>query len=193
MSLQNIEKIVYVEEAKNRDQTEELDRYWLKCMIRDVELIEKIWDMLEIEDIDVGIRVGINRCFSTAVPNQYHQKIEALQNYLRAGVGKDRQKVFHTWHEYRMSQKIGDFSPETLMNLITELTKGELFGKYINVEKPYNIGAIRREKEFSGPFPKFMLVQAQTDLDLRKCIADGYLTFSKKKYIDEISNRLKIK
>ena len=60
------------------------------------------------------------------------------------------------------------------------------------MEKPYNLGAIRRERELSGPFPKYMFVQALTDLNLKQCVADGYLIFEKKKYIDEIKESIDI-
>lgn len=192
MSPEVISKIVFVEEAKNRDQTEESDRYWLKCMIRDVELIEDVWDMLEIEDVDVSIKVGINRCFSAAIPFNYRKKIEATQKFLRAGHGIDREKLSRAWGELHRAQKSKGGSIEELMDLIGKLTRGEIFGEYVKVERPYHLGAIQREPGLSGPFPRYMFVQALTDLNLKQYVADDYLIFEKKKYINEVKNSLGI-
>ena len=159
-------------------------------MIKDVELIEEIWDMLEIEDVNVGIKVGINRCFSAIIPYNYRKKIESTQRFLRAGHGSDRQELFHAWGEYRKTLRMEGVSVEALMELIGKLTSGEIFGKYVYVDKPYNLGAIKRERELSGPFPKYMFVQALTNLTLKQCVADGYLVFEKKKYTDEIEESI---
>lgn len=37
-----ISKLVFVNEAINRDHAEEADKYWIKSMIRDIELIESM-------------------------------------------------------------------------------------------------------------------------------------------------------
>ncbi len=190
MSPEIISKMVFVDEAKNRDQTEEIDRYWLKCMIKDVELIENVWNMLEIQHVNVGIKVGINRCFSTAVPNTYHKKIEAAQRFLRYGQTRDRQKVFHAWNEYRKTLRMEGVSIDALIDLIGKLTSGETFGDFVHVERPYTRGPINREQEFSGPFPNYMRVQALTDLDLKNYVADSYMVFEKKKYIDKIKEKI---
>ncbi len=183
-----ISKIVFVEESENRDQTPEIDSYWLKCMIRDVDLVEKVWDALEIEEVGLDIKVGINRCFSVAVPSTYSKKIEKVQRFLRAGHEKDREELFRAWNEYRRAHQMKGISVRGLTMLIEKLTSGEIFGKYVSVDEPYHLGAIRREREFSGNFPEHMSVQANTNLNLKECIADGYLVFEKKKYIDRIKD-----
>jgi len=185
-----ISKIVRVQEARNRDQTEEEDRYWLDCMIRDVELLEKVWTALEVEDVDVDVRVGIDRCFSSAIPRDYRKKIDAVQEYLAAGYSRDREKVGRAWRRLRLARRIPGVSVDDLMDLIMKLTSGELFATFVSVDPPYNLGAIKREEKFRGPFPERMMVEALTDLNLKQYTATGYLTFKKKKYIDKIKETI---
>jgi hypothetical protein len=187
-----ISKMVLINEAINRDQTEDFDRYWIKCMIRDIELIENVWDMLEIDDVNVGIKVGINRCFSSAIPPDYTSKIKATQRFLRAGHGKDREELYRAWAALHRSQQSKGISPGEFMELISQLTSGESFENYVHVDEPYNLGTINRESDVSSILPKFMYVQALTNLDLNQYAADGYLVFHKKKYIENIKNNMGI-
>ena len=184
-----ISKLVFIGEAANRDQTEESDKYWLECMIKDVELVETMWEMLEIEDVNVGINVGINRCFSAAIPSGFTRKLRATQRYIEAGHTRDRQKVYNAWAELRRSHHTKSCSPEEFMELISRLTSGTIFGNYVHVEEPYNLGLIDRGSD-TGVMPNFMRVQALTNLDLKKYAAGGYLVFEKKKYIEEIKGYL---
>jgi len=185
-----ISRLVFINEATNRDQTEESDKYWIKSMIRDIELVEAMWEMLEIEDVNVGIKVGINRCFSAAIPSGFTKKLRATQKWIEAGHTRDRQKVYKAWAELRRAQYSKSCSPEEFMELISRLTSGDLFGNYLYVEKPYNLGSINRGSDTSGVLPNFMYVQALTDLNLKQYAADGYLVFNKKKYIEDIKEDL---
>lgn len=67
-----IDRMVQIQPAKNRDQTEELDRYWLDAMIRYVELVEKIWNQVRIKEINLLVRVGSG----TSVLNHHSQGAE---------------------------------------------------------------------------------------------------------------------
>lgn len=181
-----ISKIVRVQEARNRDQSDEEDKYWLDCMIRDVELLEKVWTALEVEDVDVGVKVGIDRCFSSAIPHDYRKKIEAVQKFLASGYERDREKLGRAWRNLRYAQSLKGVSVDDLMNLFTKLTSGELFSTYVYADDPYDLGPIKRDEKFKGPFPEKMMVEALTDLNLKQNTATGFLTFKKKKYTDTI-------
>lgn len=185
-----ISKLIFVNEATNRDQSKEADKYWIKCMIKDVELIEGMWDVLEIQDVNVGIKVGINRCFSAAIPPGYTQKIKATQRFIRAGHKRDREELYRAWADLHRSQQSKGITPDEFMELINRLTSGDLFENYISVEEPYNLGSINRDSDTSGVLPNYMFVQALTDLDLKHYSADGYLLFDKKKYIRDIKENM---
>lgn len=62
--------IILLKEIQNRDQTPELDKYWLNSMIRNVDYFKKIYQELEIDDVNVSVHVGVERCFSTTFPKE---------------------------------------------------------------------------------------------------------------------------
>ncbi len=160
-------------------------------MIRDIELVENIWDLLEIDDVNVAIKVGINKCFSTAIPPSYSRKIKATQRYISAGFGKDREQLHRAWAEFRRSQRDAGCTLDEFVKIIGNLTKGDLFEKYIHIDDPYNIKNIIRD-DTNNILPDFMSVQAVTNLNLKKYTADGELIFEKKKYIDDIKGSIGI-
>jgi hypothetical protein len=187
-----ISNLVFINEATNRDQTEESDRYWMKCMIKDIELIESMWEVLEIEDVNVGIKVGINRCFSAAIPSGLTRKLKASQRFIRAGHMRDREELNRAWAELHRAQRSKGGNPDELLGLINRLTNEDSFGKYIYVDEPYNLGPIKKDSNTTGILPNFMYVQALTDLNLNQYAADGYLVFNKKKYIEDIKENMNI-
>lgn len=56
--------------SNHRDQTPEMDKYWLNSMIKNVDYLESIYRELEVDDINVSVHVGVERCFSTTFPKE---------------------------------------------------------------------------------------------------------------------------
>jgi hypothetical protein len=77
------------------------------------------------------------------------------------------------------------------VKIISNLTKGDLFEKYVHIDDPYNINTIIRD-DTNNILPDFMSVQTVTNLNLKKYTADGELIFEKKKYIDDIKGSIGI-
>lgn len=145
---------------------------------------------MEIEDVNVGVKVGINRCFSAAIPSGYTKKIKATQEFLKAGHGRDREELYRAWAGLHRSQESKGINPEDFMELIRKLTSGDLFENYVHVQEPYNLGSINRDDDTAGILPNYMNVQALTNLNLKQFSADGYLVFYKKKYIEDIKENM---
>ncbi|MGD0175880.1 MAG: hypothetical protein ABSC50_03525 [Candidatus Bathyarchaeia archaeon] len=183
---ETLNQLVRVQPAINRDQTDEIDRYWLDCMLRNVALLEKIWQELNIEEVDVGVKVGIERCFSTTIPKEFKQRLEATRRWVAAGRGKDRQEILLAWRRMRTINQGSKVSADDILQTIYKLTTGDAFGNFLAVDSPYRVGEIRREERFSGLFPARMAVEATAELGLKRPVAEGYLTFKKKDYTQEI-------
>jgi hypothetical protein len=179
-------RIVRVQPAVNRDQTEEFDRYWLDSMIRNVGLLEDMWQELSIEDIGVRVRVGIERSFLTTVPKELMNKLKATQRWVSAGHGRDKDEVTRAWGQLRRASREMKISVDTILDIMYKLTTGETFANYLNVATPYSLGEIKREERLIGLFPERMFVDARTELSIRQPIATGYLTFKKKEYTQEV-------
>jgi len=187
---ETLNQLVRIQPAINRDQTEEVDRFWLDCMLRNVGLLEKIWRELSIDEVNVGVRVGIERCFSTTIPKEFKERLEATRRWVVAGRGRDREEVQRAWRRVRQVTQTSRVSVEEIVETIYRLTSGEAFGAFLDLEQPYRMGEIRREERFVGPFPARMAVEASTELGLQKPIATGYLTFKKKAYTEKIKETL---
>lgn len=180
-----LEKIIYVQPATNKDRTEEIERYWLVCMIRNAQILERLWSALNVDDVTAGIKVGIERSLSTALPKDLRRRIDATQRWIRAGRGRDWHGEIHrAWREYHRAMKESIVSVDEIIDTIYKLTTGEFFTKFLVLDRPYNIGEIRREETFKGTFPERMYVEACTYLTLRQPTAEGFLTFKKKDYTE---------
>jgi len=182
--------MVRIQPAQNRDQTPELDRYWLNSMIRDVDFFSQIYRELEVDDVNVSVHVGVERCFSTTFPKEMKRVLEASQRWTRAGHGRDRNEIQRAWLNLRRVTRTSKIQVGDLIQAIYKLTLGELFTEYLVVDLPYSLEEIKREERFMGMFPEKMSVNACTDLNLRQPVATGYLTFKKKEYMKKIEEFL---
>jgi hypothetical protein len=186
-----LDKIIYIQPATNRDRTERIERYWLVSMIRNIEILERLWDSLDVADVTAGIRIGIERCLSTSIPKELKRRLEATQEWLRAGRGRDWHGEIHrAWRSYRTATQESRVSVEGLVDVIYKLTTGEFFTRYLTVDRPYNIGEVRREETFKGTLPEKMYVEACTYLTLRKPTAEGFLTFKKEEYTKAVKEEI---
>jgi len=179
-------EMVRIQPARNRDQTPELDRYWLNSMIRDVGYFSQIYRELEVDDVNVSVHVGIERCFSTTFPKEMRRVLKASQRWTRAGHSRDRNEIQRAWMNLRRVTKASKIQVGDIIRAIYKLTLGELFTEYVVVDMPYSLEEIKREERFMGMFPEKMSVEACTDLNLRQPVATGYLTFKKKEYMKKI-------
>lgn len=183
-----LSKVVFVQPSANRDQTEEVDRYWLSSMIKNVDTLQKVWDELEVDDVTAKVNVGVERCFSTSLPKELKEKINATRRWIQAGHHKDREEVAKAWGELRRTKEKFKFSISDLVNMIHRLTADNTFSKFLYLDEPYSIGEIRREEAFRGTFPERMYTEAITFLSLKQPAAKGYLSFKKKDYTEAIKN-----
>jgi len=182
--------IVRIQPAQNRDQTPEQDKYWLHSMIRNVDYFKDIYRELEVDDINVMVHVGVERCFSTTFPKELKTLLKASQRWTRAGYGRDRNEIQRAWSELRRVRRHSNVQVGDIIATIYKLTLGELFAEYLTVEQPYSLGEMKREERFMGMFPQKMAVEAHVDLNLKHPVATGYLTFNKDEYMKHITKYL---
>ena len=183
-----LSKIVFVQPSANRDQTEEFDRYWLSSMIKNVDILEKIWDSVNVDDVTANINIGIERCFSTTIPKDLKERVNATRRWLQAGHHRDREEVVRAWSELHRAEGKFSISIDDLMKMIHSLTSDNTFLKYLSIDEPYTLGEIRRQETYKGSFPEKMYTEASTFLNLKQPAAKGYLCFNKKDYTEKIEN-----
>ena len=186
-----VTSLVRIQPAKNRDQTDNLDRYWLDSMIRDVELLQDIWRFMEVQDIDVDVNVSVERCFADILPADVNERLQATAKYLDAGKTIDRGQQFRAWLRYRESQKRLTVDTESLVRVARGVLNPEDFRKYLAVDEPYTIGSVTSPLTPSqNVFPDQVVVEATTHLDYKKPGATGYLSFNKKLFTEVVRDQL---
>ena len=183
--------LVRVQPALNRDQTEDLDRYWLDAMIKDVEIWDDIWKTLNVNDVDIYVNVSLDRCFSALIPEDIKKTVETTQEFLKAGRSRDRARLFKAWWAYRKIIGKQVIAGEDLVNIGRQLLEPESFTNYIDVDDPYRIGNVQRTAQsLRRTLPESISVTAKTELNYDLPIATGYLNFHKKVFIDVIREEL---
>lgn len=186
-----LSKIVRVQPSRNRDQTQDVDRYWLDSMISDVTILEKVWKQLEVQDINIGVRVSIDNAFSSALPFDLKEKAEATQRLLESAKSKGRDEVFNDLMVYRHTAKKSTLSIDKVVMMAQRLSSPDRFTDFVSVDPPYRLGGILHDDGVRRkPFPEIVNVNARTDLDFKSPIATGYLTFDKKTYIQNVKKML---
>lgn len=191
MSTDFLNRLIRVQPAMNRDQTDELDRYWLDVMIKDIDMWDKIWLSMDVEDVDLLVNVSLDRVFQVVLPPDIQRRMKATQEYLRAGRGRSRDDVMRAWDAFRRTVHKEAYSSDKVMEIGRKLLEPNNFNTYLEVDKPYRIGGIEdTSKRPRRSVPEQIVVTAKTDLNYEDPIATGYLNFKKKLFIDILKEEI---
>lgn len=189
-----VKELVRIQPATNRDQTEELDRYWLDAMIKDVEKLRDVWKFMEVEEVDVSVRVSVERCFADILPQDVQERFDATTKYLEAGRTPDRNALFKSWQRFRIVTKDIKIESERMLRLGRRMLDPEEFSGYLSVDSKkgeYAIGEISSPSSIGqNLFPDKVMVNAITNLNYDLPGATGYLNFKKKLFRDELVKQL---
>jgi len=185
-----LKNLVHIKPATNRDNDDENDKYWLDSSIKQPQLLDKIWDELEIDEVNIGVFVDINKMFGLAFPEEIKDKKAAIDDLLNTAKNFDRNTLFKAALEYKRQERRSRFHPADFYRLISRLTARDVFLKHLDVDKPYDIGDIDKPENFIGIIPQNIKVQAITHLTLRQPTALGYLKFKRKLYEEKIKDEV---
>lgn len=183
-----MKNLVHIKPALNRDNDKENDKYWLDASLKNPALLEKAWNQLQIDEVGVGVFVDVNKLFGLRIPQEIKDKAESIQDFLKAGLSFDRNAIFKTAQEYKRQEKRSPFHPMDFVKAINALVARDTLAEYVKVDRPYSIGDIDQPTSFDGLVPKDVKVQALTTLTLKLPQAEGYLVFSRQKYLEKIES-----
>ena len=188
-----LKDFVYIKPAANRDNDDKNDRYWLEASIKKPNTLEKIYTDLEIDDINVGVVINIDKMFGLTVPQEVQEKTIAVNKLLKAsGSQFDRNLLYRAATEYRRQERIlPSYDPQNFFRIIQRVTAQDLIRQHVNVERPYDIGNIDRPEKYVNIIPQSINVQAITRLTLQTPIANGYLVFMREKYMEKLRAEFK--
>ncbi len=183
-----LNRLLYIQPARNKNNTRIYDRYWLDVMIRDVSHLEQIYEAVEVENVNIFIDVGIDKHFSTALPDAWRRKLNIIADFLRAGRGKDRETMRRAWTKFR---KETSMSSRDIGLIFDDVIKNLQLKNYIKVDDPFCCGEIGQVDK-RNYIPSNFSVEAVTQLSLKKPAANGYLQFEKERFKDEVKKRLEV-
>jgi len=169
----------------------EIDKYWLHSAIKDLELLERIYSELLVDRVALDVRVGVNRSFSTAIPEEIDKFF-----FARAQIDNinlfDRQKWFRTMHNYTMAKRaLGNVEPMDIFRLIRDVVCPKQFQMFIEVSDPYRLDHIY-PTEWEDLIPGQVTVGVNTDLNFDRPAAEGSLVFRKTDFKDLVSEKFKV-
>ena len=183
-----LKKFVYIKPAANRDNDDKNDKYWLESSIKQLHMLENIYNDLEIDDVNFAVMIDMNKMFALTIPYEVGDKIAAHQQLLQASASNiDREKLFRAAREYKRQEKISPFfDPSNFFRIIQRVTAKDFIRQYIDIDRPYDVGRIDQPEKYVGIIPQNINVQAITKLTLRNPIASGHLVFQREKYMEKL-------
>ncbi len=168
----------------------EMDKYWLATSIRDPEILRMMYQDLQIRGVDLTVKVTVQRCFSTSIPDKMRAVMIASRDLIRASQTRDRELKRKAEHRMRMVSKYIRVTDSEIATAITGLVSEELFGDYVRATPPYSLSGISPDRATFSPVPKKMNVDVSTNLSYELKTANGELVFDREKYKNEIGKRL---
>lgn len=183
-----LKNFVYIKPAANRDNDDKNDKYWLDASLRQPNTLEKIYADLEIDDINVGVEVNIDKMFGLTLPKEVKEKALAMRKLIEVSSSNfDRNELIRAALMYRKQERISPaFNPGNFAKVIQKVTAKDVISQYINIERPYDIGNIEQPEKYVNIVPQSIKVQAITRLTLETPIATGYLVFSRENYLEKL-------
>lgn len=188
-----LERFVYIKPAANRDNDDKNDKYWLESSIKQPDALETVYRDLEIEEVNFGVMIDIDKMFGLTIPNEVKEKTEAVQKLLStSSTNFDRNQLIKAALEYKRQERVSpSFDPGNFFRLIQRVTAQDLIRQHISIDRPYDVGNIDQPKKYVGIVPQNIKVQAVTRLTLRDPIASGYLVFKREEYMNKLRSEFK--
>ena len=182
----NLKDLVHIKPSVNRDSNDEVDKYWLDASLKNPKILEQIWDELQIDEVNVGVKIDVNKFFGLRLPQEIKDKADSIQKYLHAGKLGDRGLQFTAMHDYKRQERKTPFHLNDFLRVIQNITARDTLLDYVSIDKRYDIGDIDNPTTYEGIIPQDVMVQALTKLTLHDPQALGYLTLQRKLYLEKI-------
>lgn len=184
---QFIYNLVKIKPAINRDSTATYDKYWLDVMIKDVTILEKIYNSLDINDISCIVKVSIEKFFTIDIPKPLLDAVKIFKEFILAGKGIDRNLLFRKWTKFRISSRKWEVSD--LQKMYEDLISKIFVEDCIVLDEPFYLGEIKNPYT-SKVIPSHFTAEALANLTLDNPAANGYLKFQKKRYKEKIKDEI---
>lgn len=182
----SLEEIVHLKAPEDPKKEGETDSYWVHSAIKRPGVMKDVYDDMQVDNVDISLQVGVQRCFSNAIPQDVLEVFNRTRELLSASNEHDRNEVFKASRRRYQARSDLSSSPAEAAELIRSLATADHIQEYISVDDPFrerNINPTTPEKNI---FPETISVDITTDLNLDRQAADGELKFQKSEFEDHI-------
>lgn len=156
-----------------------VDQYWVQSAIKDPRQLEETYEELKVNNVDLDIRVGVQRCFSNAIPDDI---LEGFKRWTEVRNAKNRNEVVVAHRRFREARKKMKMSEGELASYLRSLASAEQFQDFISIDSPYRRQDIEPTAYEHAIFPEQISVSISTNLSLEQKAAKGTLEFQKADY-----------
>jgi hypothetical protein len=165
------------------------EKYWLHATLRDVSVIEEIYDAFSVDNIDVGVKVGVKRLFSAALPKKLSDRLNAHRDFIESARGRSRGDWIKKAGKYR--EELRKSGPEVMefVEFVGNLVSGDYFRDFIQIDDPFQIANIEAKQDFVV-IPESVSVDVFSKLTLDVPVVEGYLLFERNRYDKAIKLRI---
>lgn len=160
-----------------------IDQYWVQSAIKDPSQLETTYEELKVNNVDLDIRVGVQRCFSNAIPEDV---LDGFKRWSEVRNADNRNEVLVAHRRFREARKRMKMSEGELANYLRSLASAEQFEDFISIESPYRRQGIQPTTYEHAIFPEQIEVSISTNLSLEQKAAKGTLEFHKADYEEHI-------
>jgi len=190
ISTESLEELVKLYCPEDPKRTPELDLYWIDSAIKDMAILEKIYEELTVDKVATCVKVGLERQFSSSFPREIKDWLRAKTEADMYLASKDRQKAFKSFYKLRLARKrLGKLSASDVHRIGSEVLSPDIFTYFISVDKPFRISGIV-PLDTESLYPEKVGVTVQTDLDYRRPVAQGDLTFKKLAFATKLKEEI---
>jgi len=185
-----LDSFVRILAPSSADRDGERDKYWITATLRDIKRIEQIYDVFDVDNVTVGVDIGVQRIFSTAMPKKMKARFDAHADFVAISKSRAREAWIPKAKAYRDSIRKMGGEPFDYINLVVELISGDFFRDFIRIDTPrFSIGKVEGDPYFAT-LPEKVLVEAQSRLTRDEPVAEGNLIFERAKYMEAVESRV---
>ncbi|MEM2129634.1 MAG: hypothetical protein QXZ70_03440 [Candidatus Bathyarchaeia archaeon] len=190
-----MENIVY---KKVLDETpiEGRKRYWMQAQLKFLDVFEKLFTEVRLENLDFAVRVSTHEEIKTVVPAPFKRELELVVKWM-SETDHARAHVLTQEHIKLLRSRGGGAVKQknSIIELIQDLQDifiPTTFKTFLSIKEDFHYhDALRGVDYYSAPFPtwpKFMTVITRTDLNLTKPAATGHLEFNQRDFCNKIED-----
>lgn len=187
---QTLSEIVHLKAPEDPTRTDEEDSYWIHSAIKRPEVMKDVYDDMQVDNVDISLNVGVQRCFSNGIPEDVLSVFDRTRELLNASNKDDRNKILIASRRRYQARRDLSTSPAEAADIVRSLATADNLQDYIEVDDPFRERNINPGSPEKNIFPESVSVDVTTDLNLDRQAADGDIVFKKKSFQEFVEGKI---